>query len=422
MADSLCSECIEDKFLQAIVRSEGPGDVGRRCDVCGQVKPHTVTIDHLGQLLEPLIRRRFQLPTPISLFFQSDEYDCLGRKCQDLGSIVQKVLGQYFEFNDQIIDSVIAAENRDECKGEIPFFRKEFKYVESASDDALRIRWLCVRNELSKTRRFFSVEAKTFLDELFSDIDGVFSADGSGNNQDVATQIPAGFLVYRARICEGKLESLLGNPSIDSIFRDPYREVGPPPPQLARAGRMNAEGISMFYGSTDMETCLAELRPAIGGQSAVIALRTTKLLRILDFTRMRTVNRRLSYFQPDFDEQAGKLSFLRILGILISQPVVPGRETDYLITQTMMEYLSHVHREPFDGVIFGSAQREGGKNVVLFAEMQRDQPIFPLIVEGPPTIYETQGIRYEHEERNYAFDGNTVRAISSFAEELGRLG
>jgi hypothetical protein len=174
---------------------------------------------------------------------------------------------------------------------------------------------------------------------------------------------------------------------------------------------MNAEGISIFYGSTDRETCLAELRPAIGVESAVITLQTSKTLRMLDFTRMRTAYKALSYFQSDFGEQAERFSFLRELGGRISQPVVPGREADYLITQTMMEYLAHVHRCPFDGVLFNSSQRNSGKNIALFAEMKQDRPTFPLeYVAGSLSIHATQAITYEHKETKYNFDGETVQA------------
>jgi len=174
---------------------------------------------------------------------------------------------------------------------------------------------------------------------------------------------------------------------------------------------MNAEGISIFYGSTDAETCLAELRPSIGEQAAVIAVQTTKPLRMLDFTRMRTAYRTLSYFQPDFEEQIEKFSFLRELGTLISRPVVPGHEPEYLITQTMTEYLAHVHQNPFDGVIFDSAQRDGGKNVVVFPLMERDEPVYPLgYVQNSLAILETTSVHYEHHENKYKFDGKTVEA------------
>jgi len=71
---------------------------------------------------------------------------------------------------------------------------------------------------------------------------------------------------------------------------------------------MNADGVVIFYGATDQDTSLAEMRPPLGGDSAVITLRTTKTLRMLDFKRLQTAygGEPLSYFQPDFTEQVEK--------------------------------------------------------------------------------------------------------------------
>jgi len=396
MADALCSECIEDRFLREIVCAEG---VAARCDVCDQDRPHTITIDRLGELLEPEIRKHYRQGNQ-----SPPDWDQEG---DDLDFVVQKALGQDFDFNDKIIDAVIAAENCDPRDGDIPFFNKETNYVAiPATGSDLQFRWTSVQNELSTTHRFFSSAAEAFFDELFQDVDGILSTHGIRDDRGVVADIPVGFTVYRGRICEGDLFE---------IFRDPYKEVGPPPLKFARAGRMNADGISIFYGATDKETCLAELRPAIHQESAVITLQTTKSLRMLDFTRMETAYKSLSYFQPDFDYQDEKLSFLRILGTLISRPVVPGHEADYLITQTMMEYLAHVYRDPFerksfDAVIFKSAQRETGNNIVFFSQMERDLPTFPLeYVAKSLTIHKTKTITYNHKETKYLFDGEAVQ-------------
>ena len=135
---------------------------------------------------------------------------------------------------------------------------------------------------------------------------------------------------------------------------------------------MNVDGVTVFYGALESETCLAELRPHIGGQAAVITVRTTSALRLLDFTKIKDSGRVLSYFQPDFNDQAEKNNFLRRLGSLISQPVGQGREADYLITQTMAEYLAHVHAKPFDGLLYKSVQKQGGTNIVLFPQPKGD--------------------------------------------------
>jgi hypothetical protein len=171
--------------------------------------------------------------------------------------------------------------------------------------------------------------------------------------------------LYRAR----KLD-----PSrLKEFYKEPFKLVGPPPRERSLAGRMNVEGIVVFYGATDFETCLAENRPPIGGTTAVIEVETTSQLTVLDFTRLQESRKVLSYFQPDFIPEAERTAFLRHLHTLISQPVVPGRESEYLITQTMAEYLAYVHKNPLDGILFQSVQRKDGINVVLFAKLPPPQ-------------------------------------------------
>jgi hypothetical protein len=175
---------------------------------------------------------------------------------------------------------------------------------------------------------------------------------------------------------------------------------------------MNVDGVAVFYGALESETCLAELRPTIGGESAVITVRTNKALRLLDFTKIKDSGRVLSYFQPDLNEQAEKNIFLRQLGSLISQPVRPGREADYLITQTMAEYLAHVHATPFDGLLYKSVQKKGGTNIVLFPQPKGDTDnAFPVVyVADSIKFFETSAIEYEHFERQLGLldDGELI--------------
>ncbi len=221
-------------------------------------------------------------------------------------------------------------------------------------------------------------------------------------------ELPEGTSLFRARICDST--SLLND-----AYRDPFKHVGPAPPADARAGRMNVEGVPVFYGAMDSETCLAETRPALGSNTAVITMRTTRPLRVLDFARLEGSYHNLSYFQPDFTEQAEKGAFLRQLQRLISQPIVPGRESDYLITQTMTEYLAHVHREPFDGLLFKSVQRAGGTNVVLFSGADGK---FPLVyLEDSFSLFSTRAIEYTNAKRDVGLIDDKVRIFSGPDDE-----
>jgi RES domain len=171
------------------------------------------------------------------------------------------------------------------------------------------------------------------------------------------------------------------------------------------------EGVFVFEGAVPFKLALLLTgaastnadggSPPTGGEAAVITVRTTKALRLLDFTKIKDSGRALSYFQPDFNEQAEKNIFLRQLGSLISQPVRPGRESDYLITQTMAEYLAHVQAKPFDGLLYKSVQKKGGTNIVLFPQPKGDTDnAFPVAyVADSIKFFETLAIEYEHFER-----------------------
>ncbi|WP_250514187.1 RES family NAD+ phosphorylase [Caballeronia sp. INDeC2] len=191
------------------------------------------------------------------------------------------------------------------------------------------------------------------------------------------------------------------------MLADPLKHIGPPPAADARAGRMNAEGVSVFYGSLNAKTCLAEMRPAIGSDIALIKLKTTRKLRVLDFSRLNSArsSRRLSFFQPDFRVETARRQFLRLLHTLIAQPITPGRESDYVITQTMAEYLAHVAKPAFDGIMFQSAQHRGGTNLVLFPnamvnEAGEPQDLPLALADAEVRLYKTQSVAYIHEPQH----------------------
>ncbi len=411
MASELCSDCVDDEFLKTIVTDDGePGE----CDVCGEDKPHTITIARLGELLEPILRRHYRQGSNHPTFSADDDDDSAyyEQEGEDLSFLVQEVLGQYFDCLDEIVDAVIGAEDCWPPDGDIPFWGRETNYVERrASGYEFHKTWKEVASDLAIHQRFFSSAAKQFFDDLFEDVDDFKSrtVDALGNANVVRT-LPQNSILFRGRV-------LPSDEQMKPWFAEPYKHVGPPQSKFARSGRMNPDGVPVFYGSENVDTCLAELRPAIGGKTALIKLNTTGTLRLLDFTSMPTAYKSLSYFQSDFDSQVAKISFMKSLGVLISSPVVPGQETSYLITQVMAEYLSHVHPQPFDGVIFSSVQHAGGRNVVLFPR-GKDTPTFPLhYVAHSISVYETSAITYTHTSLNYKLiDGELELDVEDFTD------
>ncbi|MFD1044084.1 RES family NAD+ phosphorylase [Pseudoxanthomonas kaohsiungensis] len=311
----------------------------------------------------------------------------------DLDSTVQEIAGQYFGFQDDLLDAIV---EQDDCwppDGDEPFLDRNFNYTpRPISVASYYERWEALREELRTRRRYFSAEASSFFSEIFSDIE-LLVAHSEGREESVVKNCAPGFEIYRGRLCNS--DSVAG-----AIVASPFKEVGPPPSEVARSGRMNAEGISVLYASSDLHTCVAELRPSIGSRVAVITLVTTKQLRLVDFRALESSRKpgAISYFQDDFSEILERSAFIRGLHRVISTPVIPGREHEYLVTQLMAEYLGHVRKPAFDGIIFESVQKRGGANIVLF----RGASDFPVSYrDNSVSFYSVSAMQYTHTKEAY---------------------
>lgn len=403
---AVCHGCVEDSYLKSIITRKGKR---AQCSVCHGVRKRVFTVKEIGELLEPIMRKHFAHGDDIRRFGDNDE-EWYEQEGETMSSIVQQVLGQYFDFNGEILDAVCQAEDVSPRDGEEPYWDQTANYVEhEIFENQYYAEWLSTLRELKHNRRFFSPSAKALFTKLFSNVDDLH-VRSVGKPLRVARQLRQGVKLFRARISPSRS-------ALSDFYSDPFQHVGPPPPHLAKAGRMNADGVVVFYGALEEKTCLAEMRPALGNELVLITVSAERSLRVLDFTRLDQARsgKTLSYFQPDFTEEIKKRTFLRKLHRLISQPVVPGQEADYLITQTMAEYLAHVHEPPFDGVLFASAQRAKGTNVVLFPkpdmlDESSAQTFGVSYVDGTTKLVKTATIKYSHNEQAVTIlDDGSVR-------------
>jgi hypothetical protein len=138
---------------------------------------------------------------------------------------------------------------------------------------------------------------------------------------------------------------------------------------------MNAEGISVFYGATDPDTCLAEIRAPVGSFVLIGRFEPLRKLRILDLTKLKEVFLLGSLFDGEYTESLSRVQFLKRLEEELSQPIIPGAESrDYLPTQVVAEYLGTHPDLNLDGIMFSSSQiatqnsidDQQSKNIVLF--------------------------------------------------------
>jgi hypothetical protein len=229
--------------------------------------------------------------------------------------------------------------------------------------------WRSLENSLKTEARFFSRTAANHLTSIFDGIGELETREGvplvvdAGPGTDFHT-------LYRARVFQSddKLEAALGRPDI---------HLGSPPEPLAAAGRMNARGISVFYGASNQKAAIAEVRPPVGSQIAVAQFEMIRKLRLLDLTALSDI--RVTGSLADFG-LAGRMEdavFLRSLSGRITRPAMPDDEpSEHLATQAIIDFLATEASAPIDGIMFPSLQTLGHDlNVVLFHKAARVGPM-----------------------------------------------
>lgn len=134
--------------------------------------------------------------------------------------------------------------------------------------------WESFCQQLRSRSRFFSQYAEIDLRNIFGDLTSLITFQGISVIREISPSDEDRF-VFRARLALSPTE-------LENILKYPSRELGAPPSRLARAGRMNAAGISVFYGALDIDTCVTEIRPPVGSSVVVGRFEIIRPVRLLD--------------------------------------------------------------------------------------------------------------------------------------------
>jgi hypothetical protein len=369
-AKKLCHHCVGEAYLSAEIRAKGKRF---KCSYCDRTAK-AYRIGEVAELIDAAFDQHYSRtsdqPTSWQYSLLSDkesDYDWERdgeqvvyaiMNAADIPEVAAKDVQEILE--DQYADFDSAA------MGDETEFSSDSYYEEKGtSDQAWQEEWHSFERSLKTEARFFSQTAAKHLASVFDGIEAMRTHDGRPLVVDAGPD--TGFdSVYRARVFQSdeKLEAALCRPDL---------HLGSPPPLLASAGRMNALGISVFYGANDPKVAIAEVRPPVGSQVAVARFEIIRRLRLLDLTALSAVSIRGSVFDLQFAGRLERAMFLRSLSQHITRPVMPEDEPfDYLATQAVADFLATEARVPLDGILFTSVQAAGNAlNVVLFHKAAR---------------------------------------------------
>ena len=388
---ALCCRCVGDAYLSAEIRGQGRI---RTCSYCGR-SDRSYLIGALADRVETVFEEHYvrTLDQPNSwqqtlLSDRDSEYDW-----ERDGEPVVEAIRNSAEFPDDAaadIQSLLEDRHYDfdaAAMGEETEFSSDSHYEERSTDDGeWQAEWERFERSLKIEARFFSRVALDHLTSVFENIGEFETRDARPLILDAGPLTDLDTL-YRARVFQsaGPLEEALCRPDL---------HLGAPPARLAAAGRMNARGISVFYGATSADVAVAEVRPPVGARVAVARFRIIRPIRLLDLTALPAVSSRGSVYDPTLGRRLARSMFLRSLGERMTRPIMPDDEAfDYLPTQAIADFLATESGDPLDGIIFPSAQAaDGSRNVVLFHKAARTEAM--AIANG--TVIEAQsGRMYE---------------------------
>ena len=363
----LCADCIGEAFLRA--ETERLGDE-RKCDYCGEIGA-TLTIgelaDYVDTAFEHHYRRTATEPTSLeSTMMKETDYDWHREGEQAAYAIANAA--EIDEEPAEDIRSVLDERHSNfesAQMGEETEFDDEAHYAEKDTDDIeYRENWRYFENSVKTEGRFFSAVAEATLQDVLEGLADHRSPEGKPVIVEAGPDTRMVSL-YRARVFQSSeiLEAALGRPDL---------HIGPPPATLAKAGRMNAYGISVFYGATAPEIAIGEVRPPVGSRVVVGEFILLRKVRLLDVNSLRSVYIKGSVFDSTYVRRLERAKFLERLSERISLPVMPEHEPlEYLVTQVIADYLASRTDPALDGILYPSAQGTGGANVMLFHKASR---------------------------------------------------
>lgn len=165
--------------------------------------------------------------------------------------------------------------------------------------------------------------------------------------------LSSGQFVYRARLLQENQNFGL-------------KDMGAPPPEKAKSGRANPQGLPHLYAAFDATTSAIESRAGIRQYLNVAKMVLKYDITCVDLSDFSSINL-FDYFQDDSEAILEILAKRRLLVDLGKALSAPMRHEDDLLTYVPTQFLCEfVKSQNYSAVIFSSSLNKSGKNLVVF--------------------------------------------------------
>lgn len=147
----------------------------------------------------------------------------------------------------------------------------------------------------------------------------------------------------------------------------PKNKMGAPPKELAKAGRINPNGISCLYLSNTIETIFYEIRTGLNDKASVADFVLKQEANIVDLTGIDAISPfTWNNSESTIEELAANIRHLKTIAAEIARPLCKSdKSCDYLPIQYICDFIKSEH---FDGIKYKSTLYEKGVNYAFFNE------------------------------------------------------
>ena len=350
---SVCPACLnEPEYLAEFIRSNA---TLLECSYCGQrtTQPSAVPLDDVVELIQGAV---------------SEEYEDAANSVPYESAEGGYQMTTYT--SDEILYELGVFSESESLMRDLANSLPDYAWVERdpfslSRYDALRFGWEEFARQVKHQTRFLFFKEEKRDEDWHDDIRPSEMLDALGalvRELGLVAPMRAGTRLYRVRQHE------------PAVKPHDLGSLGPPPIDHARyANRMSPAGVSMLYASLDAVTAASETLDRRSKRLISVTtaeLETLRDLRVLDLTNLPPVP---SVFDASsYRDQRHGVAFIRSFTDDLTQPVQKdGREhVEYVPSQVVTEYFRFrfrgEHEEPVNGILYPSAVRADGTNVVLF--------------------------------------------------------
>ena len=367
----ICCDCITDAYLIDIIVQR---NMRGNCDSC-KTENAVMSMLEVSEILETAMDGIYTVtasdPNFLQLMMLKDkestyEWEREGELTHDIANDIIGFGDDKYGHYIQLILSEKHADWEMAKMGEPTPFDDEFYYERRhVFPDGMYHEWRTFERIVHEESRYYSAEAREFLDSVFG---GLATLETHAGEPVIINfgQENAANILFRGRYFFEQKEI------VEAMAR-PDIHIGPPPANKSASNRMNAKGISVFYGATSIGVAMAEIRPPVGSTVIMGGFRPIRNLRLLDLEKLKDIPVRGSLLDPNYLRNAHRNHFFKSLVRKMIQPANPNNsDSEYLTTQVIADYLLNVPGLDIDGILFPSSQHSsGGENVVLFYKSSR---------------------------------------------------